>query len=195
MYPMASALVLTPEQTLKVTLDKPQPRSPRRITEVEINIDPEVGREWATEMEATAEEWKEELKQWRKEFEQELRQQKEELVDGFLRDLVVQLPLGSRSASRRQKATYALDWLRRRPYCVLAMTLVITPTLGEAQGNPQWGAPNNANPLDYTPVCTEYGWHIGWYNAVYVGHVMSHLHANPLGRFLGPIVANWVVCG
>jgi serine protease Do len=71
------------EQTLKVTLEKPQPRSPRRITEVEINIDPEVGKEWAAEMKATAEEWKEELKQWRKEFEQELRQQKEEWRRGL----------------------------------------------------------------------------------------------------------------
>lgn len=71
------------EQTLKVTLEKPQPRSPRRVAEVEINIDPEVGREWATEMEATAQEWKEELEQWRKEFEQELRQHKDEWRRGL----------------------------------------------------------------------------------------------------------------
>ena len=77
---------------------------------------------------------------------------------------------------------------------VLAMALVITPTLGKAQGNPQWGVPNNGNPPDYTPVCTEYDWHVGWYNAVYVGYAMSHLHGNPMGWFLGPLVANWVVC-
>jgi len=66
------------EQTLKVTLEKPQPRSPRQTAELEMSVDPEAGKEWAAEMKAAAEEWQEELKQWREEFEQELRQQKEE---------------------------------------------------------------------------------------------------------------------
>ncbi|HKZ52072.1 MAG TPA: PDZ domain-containing protein [Candidatus Acidoferrales bacterium] len=65
-------------QTLKVTLEEPQSRSPRQIAALEIQVDPEAHKEWAAEMKAAAEEWKHELEAWREDFEQELHLQKEE---------------------------------------------------------------------------------------------------------------------
>jgi predicted metalloprotease with PDZ domain len=65
-------------QTVKVTLEEPQSRTPRQIAALEIHIDPEAHKEWAAEMEAAAEEWKHDLEAWREDFEQELHQQKEE---------------------------------------------------------------------------------------------------------------------
>jgi membrane-associated protease RseP (regulator of RpoE activity) len=83
------------QQTLPVTLDRPQRRSPRRISGVTIEIDPEDLQEWKTELNRWKQEfrtagrewkkaWREAEREWRdalksEEFRRELRELQDEL--------------------------------------------------------------------------------------------------------------------